>query len=74
MKISIRDIEEIIEKLQELENVMQSYDINEVPTSCNTYNMYEFISFGNKGYLGLSQDELDTTISNMISEKESEDE
>lgn len=57
MKITKRDIEDVIEKLQSYVAEMEAHDIDTVKTSCNTYGMYyNFISFGHDGYLELVED------------------
>ena len=58
MKVNKNDILNVIEKLQNLVEEMECNEIEEVSTSCNTYGLYEFISFGRNGYLTLNQDEL----------------
>ena len=58
MKINKNDILDVIEKLQNLVEEMEANELEEVSTNCNTYGLYEFISFGSNGYLTLDQDEL----------------
>lgn len=53
MNVNRRDINEIIGKLEYIRDMMQEKGIEELPTNCNTYGMYQFVSFGNKGYLNL---------------------
>lgn len=62
MKVSKSDIEEVIEKLQYLVNEMEKAEINEISTSCSIYKLYEFISFGSRGYLTLDSEELDRKV------------
>lgn len=62
MGVTERDVNEVIEKLNYLKEVMQEKGIEELPTSCNTYRMYQFISFGHKGYLDLDLEEEMNTI------------
>lgn len=62
MKVSKREIEEVINKLEYLLEMMEDVGADEANTSCNTYGMYKFISFGNNGYLDLNnlEDVIDT--------------
>lgn len=53
MEVKKYEIEEVIEKLQLIVEEMEAYGVEEVPTNCNTYRLYKFISFGSKGYLDL---------------------
>ena len=62
MKVSKSDIEEVIEKLQCLVNEMEKAEIDEISTDCNTYGLYDFISFGSRGYLTLDSEELDRKV------------
>lgn len=57
MKITKKDIEDVIEKLESYVAEMEDRNIDIVKTSCNTYGMYyNFISFGRDGYLELVED------------------
>ena len=38
---------------------MDAKEINEISTSCNTYKMYKFISFGSSGYLNLDKEYIE---------------
>lgn len=58
MKVKKYELEEVIEKLQMLVEDMEANELEEVETSCNTYGLYEFISFGSKGYLNLDPNAL----------------
>lgn len=53
MRISKREIERLIEDLQDIVAVMEEQQKEEIETSCNTYRMTNFISFGRNGYLNL---------------------
>lgn len=65
MKITKKDIEEVIEKLEGYVAEMEDRDIDTVETRCNTYGMYNnFISFGRDGYLELVED-----FNDLIDEK-----
>ena len=56
MKIKKRDIEILIENLEELLAEMEDKEIDEIETSANTYGLSnEFISFGYNGYLDVRQ-------------------
>lgn len=56
MKITKKDLEKLIKKLQMCVDEMEHTNTEEIPTSCNTYGMYKFISFGSSGYLSLDND------------------
>lgn len=62
MNIEKSKIEEVVERLQYLLEEMEANELEEISTSCNTYGLYEFISFGSKGYLTLNQEELEQKI------------
>jgi len=53
MKISKKDLENVIEILQNCVDEMEANEVDEISTNCNTYKMYKFISFGSSGYLSL---------------------
>jgi len=53
MKVNKKDLENVIEILQNCVDEMDANEVNEISTSCNTYKMYKFISFGSSGYLSL---------------------
>lgn len=59
MSVSKRDLENLIEKLQNCVDEMEDKEITELSTSCNTYKMNNFISFGYKGYLSLDNDYIE---------------
>ena len=59
MKVSKNEIERIIELLQNCVDEMEDKNIDEISTSCNTYKMYKFISFGSSGYLSLDTDYIE---------------
>ena len=57
MGIKKEKIEELIENLQGLLDTMEEYEAEEIELKCNTYGIgSNFISFGNKGYLEISDD------------------
>ena len=59
MTVSKKDLELLIEKLQNCVDEMEDKNIDEISTSCNTYKMYKFISFGSSGYLCLDNDYIE---------------
>lgn len=59
MKITKKDLELLIEKLQNCVDEMEVKNVDEISTSCNTYKMYKFISFGSSGYLSLDNDYIE---------------
>ena len=59
MEISKKEIEELIEKLQNCVNEMEESGIEEIDTKCNTYGLSNFICFGNKGYLSLDESQIE---------------
>lgn len=59
MKVTKRDLENLIEKLQNCVDEMEDKNVDEISTSCNTYKMYRFISFGSSGYLSLDNDYIE---------------
>ena len=56
MEIKKKYIEDVIEKLQNLVDIMDDYEKDSVPVKVNTYGIYNFIAFGNKGYLPIEED------------------
>lgn len=59
MKITKKDLENLIEKLQACVDEMEGVDTETIPTNCNTYGMNKFISFGYNGYLSLDNDYIE---------------
>jgi len=59
MTVSKKDLELLIEKLQNCVDEMEDKNVDEISTSCNTYRMYKFISFGSSGYLSLDNDYIE---------------
>lgn len=59
MKIKKYELERLIELLQNCVDEMEDKNVDEIPTSCNTYRMYKFISFGSSGYLSLDTDYIE---------------
>lgn len=56
MKITKKNLEKLIEDLQDLVSLMEDKEVEEVNTSCNTYGLSNnFISFGYNGYLDVEQ-------------------
>lgn len=56
MKVSKKDIERLIEDLQDLLCIMEEVEADEVRTNCNTYGLNSnFISFGYQGYLDIER-------------------
>lgn len=56
MKVTKKDLENLIENLQELVSVMEDLEADEVQTACNTYGLNNnFISFGYNGYLDIER-------------------
>lgn len=56
MNVTKKDLERLIEKLQMCVDEMEYAKVDEIPTSCNTYGMHKFISFGSSGYLSLDNE------------------
>ena len=59
MKVSKNELERLIELLQNCVDEMEDKNVEEISTSCNTYRMYKFISFGSSGYLCLDNDYIE---------------
>ena len=59
MKVSKNELERLIELLQNCVDEMEDKNVEEISTSCNTYRMYKFISFGSSGYLSLDNDYIE---------------
>lgn len=56
MKVSIEEIKETIEKLEELVAEMEVKNKDEIETESNTYFCNgQFISYGSNGYLDIDQ-------------------
>lgn len=58
MKISIDALNETIDLLREIVDILDAQEQYTIETSCNTYGMDRFISFGRYGYLTLDPDKL----------------
>lgn len=56
MEVSIRKIQNVIDTLQTILDRANECDAVTVNTECNTYGLYNFISFGSDGYLNLDAD------------------
>ena len=56
MKVHISRLKRTIETLQELVDDAESAGIDEVKTTCNTYGLTNFISYGSDGFLDLDAD------------------
>ncbi len=61
MKVSKSELEALIEKLQACVDEMESMGVENIPTSCSTYRMNKFISFGYNGYLSLDNDYIEVS-------------
>ena len=59
VKVSKKEIELLIEKLQNCVDEMDDKNVDEISTNCNTYGMNKFISFGYSGYLSLDNDYIE---------------
>ena len=59
MNISKSELESLIEKLQACVDEMDDAGVESIPTSCSTYRMNKFISFGYNGYLSLDNDYIE---------------
>ena len=68
MTVSIRKIQRIIDKLQEIVDEAENRKVAEVNTNCNTYGLNEFVSLGYDGFLNLNAD-----IDDLIDEPEFDD-
>ena len=61
MNVSKKDLELLIEKLQACVDEMEAIGVDSLPTSCSTYRMNKFISFGYNGYLSLDNDYIEVS-------------
>lgn len=69
MKVSIEEIRDTIEKLEELVAEMEIKGKTEIPTESNTYFCNgQYISYGRNGFL-----DLETSIEFIISNNENEE-
>ena len=69
MKVSIDEIRETIEKLEELVAEMEIKGKTEIPTESNTYFCNgQYISYGRNGFL-----DLETSIEKLISNNNEEE-
>ena len=68
MTVSIRKIQRVIDKLQEIVDEAENREATEVNTNCNTYGLNEFVSLGYDGFLDLNAD-----IDDLIDEPEFDD-
>ena len=59
MKVHVRRLKQTVEMLQELIDDAESAGIDEVRTTCNTYGLTNFISYGSDGFLDLDADMSD---------------
>ena len=65
MKVNIRKIQRVIDKLQEIVDEAENRGATEVNTSCNTYGLYSFVSFESDGFLNLDADTDDLIDDDM---------
>lgn len=68
MKVSVRKIQRVIDKLQEIVDEAENREATEVNTNCNTYGLNEFVSLGSAGFLN-----LDADIDDLIDDPEFDD-
>lgn len=68
MKTSVRKIQRVIDKLQEIVDEAENREATEVNTNCNTYGLNEFVSLGSGGFLN-----LDADIDDLIDDPEFDD-
>ena len=61
MKVTKNELELLIEKLQACVEEMEDAGVESISTSCNTYRMNKFISFGYNGYLSLDNDYIEVS-------------
>ena len=61
MNVTKSELESLIEKLQACVDEMESVGVESIPTSCSTYRMNKFISFGYNGYLSLDNDYIEVS-------------
>ena len=59
MKVHISRLKRTVKTLQELIDDAESAGIDEVKTTCNTYGVSNFISYGSDGFLDLDADMSD---------------
>ena len=59
MKVHISRLKRTVKTLQELIDDAESAGIDEVRTTCNTYGVSNFISYGSDGFLDLDADMSD---------------
>ena len=59
MKVHISRLKRTIETLQELVDDAERAGIDDVKTTCNTYGLTNFISYGSDGFLDLDADMSD---------------
>jgi len=64
MKVYKSELESLIEKLQACVDEMEDAGVESISTSCNTYRMNKFISFGYNGYLSLDNDYIEVSGDN----------
>ncbi len=64
MKVYKSELESLIEKLQACVDEMECAGVESISTSCNTYRMNKFISFGYNGYLSLDNDYIEVSGDN----------
>lgn len=68
MKVSVRKIQRVIDKLQEIVDEAENREATKVNTNCNTYGLNEFVSLGSDGFLN-----LDADIDDLIDDPEFDD-
>jgi len=61
MKVNKSELEALIEKLQACVDDMDAAGVDSISTSCSTYRMNKFISFGYNGYLSLDNDYIEVS-------------
>ena len=63
MKVHISKLKRTVKTLKELIDEAESAGIDEVRTTCNTYGLTNFISYGSDGFL-----DLDANMSDLLDE------
>ena len=59
MKVHISKLKRTVKTLKELIDSAESAGLDEVSTTCNTYGLTNFISYGSDGFLDLDADMSD---------------
>lgn len=73
MKVNLKKVRDFCRDLNAYLDRMESSGAVELETQCNTYDLYEFISFGSDGYLTIGSKGYDRDENEIMDPNEEVD-